>query len=127
MKKKLRRLPDSELVVMQVLWQRPQGMTRPEIDQALKDEREWAVSTVLNLLMRLEEKGFVRREKQNRGYLYIPAVAENAYLESESRSLLGRLYRGNAKNFIAALYNSDALSGGDIRELEEYLEDLKKE
>ena len=67
MKEKLRRLPDSELAVMQALWRADAPLTRPELDAALT-HREWAATTVVALLARLEGKGFIAREKQGRGY-----------------------------------------------------------
>ena len=36
MKEKLRRLPDSELAVMQALWRADAPLTRPELDAALR-------------------------------------------------------------------------------------------
>ena len=43
----------------------------------------------------------------------------------ESRSALSRLFEGSAKNLIAAMAESDALSDRDIDELEAYLARLK--
>ena len=86
MKEKLRRLPDSELAVMQALWRADAPLTRPELDAALT-HREWAATTVVALLARLEGKGFIAREKQGRGYLYRALVTQDAYLAAESRTL----------------------------------------
>ena len=47
MKEKLRRLPDSELAVMQALWRADAPLTRPELDAALT-HREWASSPAKN-------------------------------------------------------------------------------
>lgn len=121
-----RRLPDSELAVMQVIWDAGRPLARAEIDAALEQEKDWAVSTVLNLLSRLEEKGFVGRTKQGKGYLYHARVQEAAYLESETQSLVGRLYRGRPSAFIAALAGGDSLTGEDVAELEAHLAELKK-
>ena len=111
MKEKLRRLPDSELAVMQALWSADAPLTRPELDAALT-HREWAATTVVALLARLEGKGFIAREKQGRGYLY--------------RALVTQLYGGRPRNFIAALHDADALTPNDIAELEDYLEKAKR-
>ena len=43
----------------------------------------------------------------------------------ESRSALERLFGGSARNLIAAMAESDALTDRDIDELEEYLAKLK--
>lgn len=68
MKEKLRRLPDSELAVMQALW-RADAPSRAGAGRGAT-HREWAATTVVALLARLEGKGFIAREKQGRGYLY---------------------------------------------------------
>lgn len=98
MKEKLRRLPDSELAVMQALWRADAPLTRPELDAALT-HREWAATTVVALLARLEGKGFIAREKQGRGYLYRALVTQDAYLAAESRTLLGNAVWRQAAQF----------------------------
>lgn len=127
MKQEIRRLPDSELAVMQVLWEKGRPVTRPEIDDALAGQKQWTVSTIVALLARLENKGFITHCKQGRGYLYSAAVSRDDYLTAESGVILDSLYRGSAKNFIAALHQGGSLTSDDIRELEDYLEQLKRE
>ncbi len=122
----IRRLPDSELAVMQVLWDAGRPVTRPEIDAALAETKDWTVSTIVALLIRLEKKGFLSHEKQGRGYLYRAMISCDEYLAVESSALLRSLYRGSARNFLAALHLGGSLSDRDIDELERYLEELKR-
>lgn len=119
------RLPDAELAVMQALWAIGRPAARPELDAAL-ESRRWGPTTVLNLIARLEGKGFVSRQKQGKGYLYTALVSQAEYLEAESAHVLQRAFGGSAKQFIAALYAGQALSGQDIDELERYLHELQK-
>ncbi len=58
----VKRLPDSELEIMKVLWQQPSAMTRRQI-QAQLAAKGWAVGTFQALLARLEAKGFAAHEK----------------------------------------------------------------
>ena len=122
----IKRLPDAELEIMNALWGAGHSLTRAELQQLLA-AREWASTTLLALLSRLEEKGFVARQKQGRGYLYTAAVSRQDYLPVESRSLLGRMFGGSAKSLVAALVETDALSQQDIRELSDYLQQLKQQ
>ena len=124
MKDTPKRLPDAELEVMKALWQAGEPLTRPELEARLA-QHHWASTTLLALLARLEAKGYVAREKQGRGYLYRAALSRRAYLPVESRSALARLFEGSAKNLVAAMAESDALTDRDIAELEEYLAELK--
>ena len=124
MKDTPKRLPDAELEVMKALWQAGEPLTRPELEARLA-QHHWASTTLLALLARLETKGYVAREKQGRGYLYRAALSRRDYLPVESRSALARLFEGSAKNLVAAMAESDALTDRDIDELEEYLAELK--
>lgn len=124
MKDTPKRLPDAELEVMKALWQAGEPLTRHELEARLA-QHHWASTTLLALLARLETKGYVAREKQGRGYLYRAALSRRDYLPVESRSALARLFEGSAKNLVAAMAESDALTDRDIAELEEYLAELK--
>lgn len=124
MKDTPKRLPDAELEVMKALWQAGEPLTRPELEARLA-QHHWASTTLLALLARLEAKGCVAREKLGRGYLYRAALSRRDYLPVESRSALARLFEGSAKNLVAAMAESDALTDRDIAELEEYLAELK--
>ena len=117
----IRRLPDSELAVMQALWDARRPLTRPELDLALAD-KQWTASTVVALLSRLEGKGVLAHEKHGRGYLYRPLITRKDYLAAESKTLLGSLFGGKPSNFIAALHDGGALTRQDIDELRAWLD-----
>lgn len=123
-KRDIKRLPDAELEIMKELWAADGPLTRPQLEQRLA-RKSWTSTTLLALLARLEGKGFVSREKQGKGYLYAAAVSRREYLPVESRSALGRMFGGSAKNLVAALAETHALSAADIDELAAYLEVLK--
>lgn len=119
-------LPNSELELMMILWKRKEPMTRVEIEEQLPKERKLSKTTVLSFLARLEEKGFVRIEKQGRSNCYIPVVEEQEYLEQAGSTMLKKLYDNSVKKFVASLYDGKELSGVQIRELRAYLDSLEK-
>ena len=59
MKKRIQKLPDSELDVMIALWNGHQEMTRSEIEDFMNQKKKLAPTTILTLLSRLEKKNFV--------------------------------------------------------------------
>ena len=97
MRSPIAHLPDSELAVMQVFWRAGKPLTRPEIDAGLAGQKNWTVSTVVALLIRLENRGFVSHEKQGRGYLYRPLVTPVSYthlaLPGGGQALPGHCHR----------------------------------
>ena len=121
MNRKIRRLPDSELELMQIIWQKEPPVSRTEIEAVMKDSHQLAATTILTLLTRLCEKGFLTVEKQGRTNLYTPLISQREYLASESRSLLDKLYGGSIKTFANALCDS-GISKEELAELRSLLE-----
>lgn len=121
MKKQIRRLPDSELEIMQVVWQKEPPVSRIEIEETMKGDHTLAATTILTLLTRLCEKGFLQMEKQGRANVYTPLVSQKEYLASECRSLLDKLYGGSIKTFANALCDS-GISKEELIELRKLLE-----
>lgn len=117
----LTRLPDAELEVMQALWSLDAYPAHTG-DIAARLDRDWKAPTLLKLLSRLEDRGFVRGEKAGRANLYTPLVAREDYLKAESRSFLQRLHGGSLPSLVAALYPDAKLTQEDIAALERILE-----
>ena len=75
----MEQLSRSEEQVMAALWACSRAATRREIASHLPPECRWADSTLLNFLLRLEKKNFVRTEKQGNKNLYTPLVRRLTY------------------------------------------------
>ena len=118
------RLPDSELEVMQAVWDCAAPVQRAEIERALSARRALAPTTILTLLTRLTEKGYLEAEKQGRSNCYTPLISRREYLARESRSFVDKLCSGSMSTFAAALCDS-GLSRADIEELRALLEEDK--
>ncbi len=123
----MKRLPDSELELMMIIWDAGKPVTRTEIEERLPRERRLSATTILSFLSRLEEKGFVRVQKDGRSNVYEPLIQKEAYLRAESRSIWKRLYQNSIGNFMAALGQGDDLTEQDLDELQEFLDRKRKE
>lgn len=121
MKRNTRRLPDSELELMQVIWKHEPPVSRAVIEAEINESHTLATTTILTFLTRLCEKGFLSMGKQGRANVYTPLISQRDYLASESRSLLDRLYGGSIKTFAAALCDS-GISKEELQELRDLLE-----
>mgnify|MGYP001043610246 CR=1 FL=1 len=121
----MKRLPDSELELMMIIWDAKAPITRTEIEDRLPPERRLSSTTVLSFLARLQEKGFVKVQKTGRNNIYEPLVSREEYLRTESKSIWKRLYQGSIKNFMTALSDGEGLSDRDLEELQEFLDQKK--
>lgn len=84
----MKRLPDSELKLMMIIWDAGEPVASPYILDKLVGEKTWAKTTVLNFLSRLVDRGFLTTEKRGRFHYFSPAVSKEDYLQMESRSFL---------------------------------------
>ncbi len=119
--KEIKRLPESELEIMQIIWKNPAPVSRMTIEDALQKIHPLAPTTILTLLTRLCEKGFLSLEKDGRTNLYTPLVSERDYLAAESRSFLDRLFGGSVAGFATALCDS-GITKEELEELRRLLE-----
>lgn len=117
----IRRLPDTELEVMQAIWACEPPVARTEISEILKDSHPMALTTLLTLLTRLAEKGFVKIQKEGRSARYIPLIEKKDYLAQQSRSFLQKVCGGSLPAFAAALCDS-GLTKEELSQLRELLE-----
>ncbi len=123
----MRRLPDSELEIMMIVWDLNKPVTRFEIEERMEKGRSLSPTTILSFLSRLQEKGFLEVRKSGKNNVYLALVEKEDYMQVESRNILKRLYQNSAKNFLAALYDGDSISGEDLKELEDYISMKRKE
>lgn len=117
----MKRLPESELEIMMIIWEYNRPVNRMEIEERLK--KDIAAPTILSFLNRLEAKGFVSVEKNGKINWYTPLVKEEDYLQKESRNILQKMYQNSLKNFVTALYDGDGLTSQDMEELKAFIEE----
>ena len=122
MSDEIRRLPDSELEVMQAIWECKAPATRKNIEDVLSQSRPMAMTTLLTFLTRLSEKGFIRIEKAGRSSVYIPLVERGDYLSSQSSRFYHKLCGGSMAAFASALCDSD-ISREELEELRRLLKE----
>ena len=122
MKKLIRRLPDSELAVMQAVWECTPPVSRTDLEEKLLPRYPMAQTTLLTLLTRLAQKGFLTVERQGRANVYLPNVTRDAYLADQSRRFVDQLCGGSISLFASALCDS-GLSREELDELRKLLEE----
>ena len=121
MQESIRRLPDAEQEVMCAIWACTPPVARSDIEALLFPEHPMALTTLLTLLTRLSDKGFLTIEKKGRRSYYIPCVSQEAYLASQGKNFFEKLCGGRVSTFAAALCDS-GLTKEELAELRLLLE-----
>lgn len=121
----MKKLSDTEFEIMQLLWNCDQTLTSNQILEMFKEKRDWKLASVMTVLSRMAEKGFVNCDRSTRTNYYEAIISENEYKTKVSENLLKKMYNSSVKDFIACLYQGKKLSSKDIREIREYLNMLE--
>lgn len=125
---KIKKIPETELEIMQVIWSNPTPITTTQIKQKLEEERPWSQGALQSLLTRLIERGFLKGGMKGKSKIFEPLVSEEEYLAVESASFLKKFRRKSSiTELVTALYDTNAISEKDIEELDAFIETIKKE
>jgi predicted transcriptional regulator len=87
----------------------------------------WAAGTVKTLITRLLHKKAIEGRREAAGYLYHPLVSRSDYVQSESQSLVDRLFGGEVAPLVAHFAEHRALTPKDIEVLKKLIADLEDE
>lgn len=114
----MQQISDYELALMKIIWANGGTALYAEIVKALEDKgTPWTKNTIITLLSRLTDKGFLRTRKTGFRNNYISIISETNYQEAQTKVLLNKLYEGNAKGLVATLIQKDLLSPEDYEDL----------
>lgn len=122
----MKRLADSEFEIMKVLWRMKNPLTSNEILEELKGNRNWKLASLMTVLARMAEKGYVYCDRTTRTNYYSAIVTEESYKIEESETFLQKLYDKSLSRFVAYMYHGKKLSNQDIKELREFLDSLER-
>ena len=116
-------ISDSELELMKIIWGNGGTALYAQIMEALsKKGRTWQKNTIITLLSRLVDKGFLKTNKIGRRNQYTAIVSASYYQTSKTQTLLDKLYEGSARGLVSTLIEKELLSAEDYEELKQFWE-----
>ncbi|CAN5796386.1 BlaI/MecI/CopY family transcriptional regulator [soil metagenome] len=117
-------IPDSELDVLKVLWDREQATVR-EIMETLRDAgRVWSYATVATLLDRLREKGMVASDRRDQAFLYRPIIQAQDVRRKRVDNLVDKLYEGEPGLLVLHLLKAHPLDPEHAQQVRSLLEEM---
>lgn len=123
----MQRISEYELELMKIIWTNGGTAVYAQIAKALEDKgTPWTKNTIITLLSRLAEKGFLERSKiglhRNQ---YTAILSEAEYQSDQTENFLAKVYEGNAKGLVSTLIQKDLLTCEDYESLRRHWENSK--
>jgi predicted transcriptional regulator len=119
-------LTELQLAVMRVLWARGEA-TVVEVQEALREERPLAMTTVATLLSRLEKRGVVAYRTEGRQYVYRALVTEEEVRGSMLAEVTERLFHGDVASLVSQLLTGAEVSAEDLANVRQLIEARERE
>ena len=119
-------IPDSELDVLKVLWDREKATVREVLETLRAGGRDWSYATVATLLDRLETKAVVTSDRSDLAFVYRPAITPNEVQQKRLNSLVDKLYQGEPGLLVLHLLKSHQLDPKQATEVRAILDDMIK-
>lgn len=120
-------ISSAELDVLKVLWDLESATVRDVLAHPIAAGREWAYTTAQTLLGRLADKGYVKKQKDARAFLFVPAVSRDQLVDAELSDLADRVCEGESMPLLLNLVQSQKISPGDLDKLRNLIVELDDE
>jgi BlaI family transcriptional regulator, penicillinase repressor len=121
-----REITDTELSLLNELWQRPSA-TVPELTEALYGNNQPALlATVRKLLDRLEVKGCVARDRNHWPHHYFAAVKREELAGNRLQAAADEFFDGDLAPLLTHLVRSRKLTAKDRENLRKLFDELDK-
>jgi len=117
-------ITDAELDVLKILWRQGPSTVRQVNSQLMRHRKRWAHTTVLTLLYRLREKGFVTSEKRGAALIFQATASREDLLRRQLTDLADRVCDGTATPLVHALVAGHQFTAKEISELRQLVEQL---
>ncbi|PEN14009.1 BlaI family transcriptional regulator [Longibacter salinarum] len=128
-KKSLTSLGETEMEVLHHVWDLGEA-TVADVRERILDERDVAYTTVMTVLKKLAEKGYLDYRKEGRSYVYAAAVPQREVQHTLLRRLMEKVFHGSPSALVQTLIQRESLESDEqdaIRSLLDQLDDLDAE
>jgi BlaI family transcriptional regulator, penicillinase repressor len=122
MRPKHNTLTPQELEIMKLVWQRGAATVR-DVYEVLLERRKIAYTTVMTMMKILETKGYLKKRRRDRAFLYRPAHPKNQIIGGMIREFIDRVFNGSAEPLLVHLVKTRHLREKDLQKIVRLVEE----
>lgn len=119
-------LSEAQLEIMNIVWEQP-ACTVTDVWQGLNLHRKVARNTVLTLMTRLADKGWVTQTKCGRGFTYSATREKDRAQCNMAQRLVNAAFGGSLNGLVMALIDDGQLPASELDAIRETIERAKSE
>lgn len=116
---------ESELEILQVLWQK-QAATVREVNEEILKTKDAGYTTTLKLMQIMFEKGLVTRDSSSKTHIYQPAVSKENTQNLFLNKMIDSLFSGSPAQLVMQALGNHKASKKELEEISNFLQSIKK-
>jgi BlaI family penicillinase repressor len=124
MGKEIPKPTESELEILQVLWQYGPSTVR-FINDKLNEKKETGYTTTLKMMQIMTGKKMLKREEDGRMHIYKAALTEQETQQQLLDRFLDTAFRGSAARMVMQALGNSKTSKKEIDEIREFLKKME--
>ena len=114
-----------QLTIMQVIWDHGRVNAR-DITDTLNKVKPIAHSTVQTLLRKLEQKGAVAHDIEDRTFIFYPLVKREKVTQFGVRDIVDRMFAGSPSALVSNLLKNEKFSKQELAEIKKLISEKEK-
>ncbi len=120
-------LGEAEMEVLQHVWEGGGRVSVADIHAQVSQKRKVAYTTIMTIMRKLADKGYLRYEKHGSAYLYEAARPPGEVKHSLLTGILGKVFGGSPVDLVESLVTYEALSDKERAEIKEMLDRMEED
>ena len=118
---------ESEIEILNILWQRDLATVR-EVHEELAKVKDVGYTTTLKLMQIMHDKGLVKRDESMRTHIYQAAVNREKTQKHLLNKMIDSLFGGSSTQLVLqALGSGEQVSAEELVQIQTLIDNLKKQ
>jgi BlaI family transcriptional regulator, penicillinase repressor len=117
-------LTPQELEIMKLVWARGSATVR-DVYEDLLQCRKIAYTTVMTMMKIMEAKGYLKKRRADRAFVYRPAHPKNQLIGGMVREFMDRVFNGSAEPLLVHLVKTRRIRLKDLQKMARMIEESK--
>jgi len=123
-RKSLTHLGETEMEVLHHVWDLGEA-TVTDVRERILEDRDVAYTTIMTVMKKLAEKGYLTYHKEGRSYVYEPAQQPNEVQHSLLQRLMEKVFNGSPSALVQTLVQREDLSDAERHEILDIIDALE--
>lgn len=115
---------ESELEILQVLWEKDKASVR-EVHEELLVSKDVGYTTTLKLMQIMHEKGLVKRDDSFKTHIYQASVTKEKTQKHLLGKMINNLFGGSPAELVLQALGNHKASPAELEEIQQLLNNLK--